>query len=1084
MARQAKLSHKIVSLIVSITFLLTQFVIDVKPVYSALPQALPLPEPNEITIPEAYGKITETFKGDSGKLVFHIQDLHTNPEAQQNSARIFEHLIDTYGVKLLTIEGETGPINPEWLANVSMIKPINDKMAEIFLNSGEMTGEEYLYVTTYPKYKDVAFWGIEDKDPYRKNRDIFSRMYPRIRENLRLCDSIKGGLDKLKKEIYPEQAVELDEKRTAYEARELEVKDYTSYLIDLAKQKGVDISKYENFSVLAKLVDIQEKLEFSRVDKERTLLFDALSKALSEEGAKQMMDKVKEHNEGKSTAIEFYTYLKGLAVDNGIDFAQYPNINTYMEYISTSERLNNNELFKELDQVEDDLVGSLLTTDEQKRLAQLSKMLNIMKKFFDINLSNENLDYYEKNKAEFKVQTFTDFIKEKAKQYNIRYSLDPAINQLDKTLLEQDEFYKVVLVRDEAMVNNTIKKMDETGANITIQPIGGFHTKGMVKMYKERGISYVVISPHVTKEFDEENYRNILLEKKRPVKELIEEFRKTLRPEGMSSKPGAPADAVAAAVYIAQDAFKEAGASDEEALRAALRTVNPEFLTQNVEKLPGDLKDVAKALKDETPAEVNFENLTTAEKEYWVSLGIKSFDDVLFVTGVGFAGLAIFDKEREKILVHRWWGLAGIVYRTFEAGEKSRKIDLLIGHSIADHSYEHVKNPESTEEEVYNKQAETLLASGANGRQVANDMAEGLKELQNGVSLANKAYPGVYSANTARYITYLKAVGENFEGVDREDVISRVAEASEAIAGLYASQQTAKGLTAILAEHRAREKEIENSIPDLINLAQDSLTDVTIITPSGAQQVASDYYAGLLQTLQRDLADSLKAERRGINLATVVDLARQMAAHILSKYDDYSKAQNEGAGGIKAQAVDGNLSVDVGVLFDRNGTVRVINPAGTFLGYNTADLQGRVIKVINTYGFEEGELKRLIRDFLGVDIEIQVVSRTQVASAPNTLKDDNLVYLTENADILGTESVRAVTKRRVVIDLKEGKEVYLSVFAIATALASNSGEIMQKIEPPNLKDYVEISGNDAIVTPVPNNFVAQALIEALRAIQR
>ncbi len=697
MARQAKLSNKIVNLLVSLTFLLTQLGIDIKPAHSALPQALPLPLPSEITIPEAYGKITEAFNGDSGKMVFHIQDLHTNPEAQLNSAKIMEYLINTYGVKLLTIEGESGPIDPEWLANVSLIKIINDKMAEIFLNSGEMTGEEYLYVTQYPKYKDVTFWGIENKDSYWKNREVFNRMHPKIRENLRLCDSIKGSLDKLKKAIYPQAAVELDEKRTSYEARELEVKDYTSYLVDLAKEKGVDISKYENFSILAKLVDIQEKLEFSKVDKERTLLFDALGKTLSEEQARQMMDNVKAHNEGKATAIEFYTYLKNLAQDNNIDFAQYPNINTYMEYISTSDQLNNNELFKELDQVEDALVSSLLTTDEQKRLAQLSKMLNIMKKFFDINLSNEDLGYYEKNKAEFKVQTFTDFIKEKAKQYNVRTSSDPAISQLDKTLLEQDEFYKVVLIRDEAMVANTIKKMDETGTNITIQPIGGFHTKGMAKMYKERGISYVVISPHVTKEFDEENYRNILLNKKKSPEELVSEYSGKLRPEGMAT--GDQARPVSLAIQLTLDMVKDA--------KAVVNTINPDLLRKK--EVQGKLGDIGKAAEDMLgmAEPVTFTDLTDIEKQFYKDFGIADENSGLkFTTGFGVRGATFHDGTGN---IHRWMGLVGAVYLAAGMVNESRRIAKAIKR-IKRHEEVHAEEPdEANEFVILTKEIDVIL---------------------------------------------------------------------------------------------------------------------------------------------------------------------------------------------------------------------------------------------------------------------------------------------------------------------------------------------------------------------------------------
>jgi 2-oxo-4-hydroxy-4-carboxy--5-ureidoimidazoline (OHCU) decarboxylase len=706
MGRQPKKINNTIRLILSIIFLLTQLGIDIRPVHSALPQMLPLPNPSEITIPEAYGKITEAFKGDSDKLVFHIQDLHTNPEAQLNSAKIMEYLMNTYGVKLLTIEGEATRFNPEWIANVSLIRPINDKMADILLRAGLMTGEEHLYATQYPKYKDVVFWGIEDKDSYRKNREVFNRMYPKIRENLRLCDNLKRTLDKLKEKIYPEEALELDEKRTSYEEKELEVKDYTSFLTEQAKQNGIDLSKFENFSILAKLVDIQEKLEFSRVDKERTLLFDGLSKVLTEEQSKELMDKVKEQNEGKLTAIEFYSYLRNTATDNGLNFSEYPSINTYMEYIATSDKLDNTQLFKELTQVEDDIIGSLLTTDEQKRLARFSKIVSIMKRSFDINMSNEDLDFYQKNKEDFKIQAFSDFIKETAMTHNIRYSLDPSISQLDGRLLEQDEFYEVVLVRDEAMVNNTVKRMDETGTNITIQPIGGFHTKGMMKMYKEKNISYVVISPHVTKEFDEEGYRNILLDKRKTVEQLISEYGGTLRPSGATTSAETRKDAVALAVYLARDMFKD-DMLPEEAVRAALMTINPDFanlLAQNPE-----FTEIVADLRNEKSG-VAFDDLTQPEKDYYQSLNI-DLSDVIFVTGFGWAAAALYDKASKKRIVHRWWGLAGIVNSKIgTTPARGKWVAAAIKHIIDGHEGLHRDNPDTDEKGVLKKEVDLLLA--------------------------------------------------------------------------------------------------------------------------------------------------------------------------------------------------------------------------------------------------------------------------------------------------------------------------------------------------------------------------------------
>ncbi|MFH0839111.1 MAG: hypothetical protein V1893_02890 [Candidatus Omnitrophota bacterium] len=996
-----------IAAVTSAIFVFTQFGI-ITPSFSALPDEVSLPKADQITIPEAYGKIVETFNGDSDKLVVHIQDLHTNPEAQRNLSQIIDYFIDNYGVKLLGVEGAAkGRVDPEWLANISMIKAINDKMADIFLNSGELTGEEYLYITKYPKLKDVTFWGIEDKEPYWKNREVFNRTYPKIRENMRLCSSLEGGLEKIKKQVYPEVLNELDEKRAAYEKRELEVKDYTSYLVGLANQKDIDLAQYENFSILAKLVAIQDKLEFSKVDKERTLLFDALSKVLSEEQSKELTEKVKGQNEGKLTAIEFYSYLKDLAENNGLNFSEYPSIGTYMEYITTSDTLDNVKLFKELDQVEEAIVDSYITTDEQRQLARFSKMLGIMKKFFDINLSNEDLDFYQKNKDEFKAQGFIDFIKDKTRAYNIRYSLDPSLSQLDKALLEQDEFYKVVIVRDEAMVRNTLQKMDEGNFKMCVQFCGGFHTKGMMKLYKEQGISYLVVSPHVTKDFDEENYRNLLQEKRKPIDELMSEFSSLLRPAPASAKPEDGGmdqkRAVGLAVTLSRDMFTTA-MSDEDAAIAAIRTINP-----NLVRLAGTIQGfegAVNALRNEVP-EVTFDGLTQAEKDFYTGLGI-DLSDAVFVTGFGVAPLGLYDPANNKRIIHRWWGLAGILYNKTNEPRLALGVSSAITHVIDTHERLHKENPEASEEAVLGMEFDVLEAKSAGERQA---ISFGL------------------------------------------DVLA-------------APIGTARGRGEILGREYA-EFVRSTTIKDL------SVQEGSLEMPPKEELIAK------AAAVSRHIVEATESERQE---------AITKATSVVQEHDNYFKAQAQ----VPSRLIKGNLLVDIGALFTADGRVLSINPPGTLLGYGKEDLKAagvNIVRVFNIYGLTAGQIERFIQEQLGLSAEdgitIQVLSPEQVVANKQELINDNMVYLRRNEGSL-SEVLAVNLGRRVVIELAEGQEdtVYLSPFAIAIGLAGNATDVWNAIEPPEVRNFVSLGEAEVRVAPVPNNFVQQALIEALKAIQR
>jgi len=132
------------------------------------------------------------------------------------------------------------------------------------------------------------------------------------------------------------------------------------------------------------------------------------------------------------------------------------------------------------------------------------------------------MEYYSAHKEEFKSTAFSDFLKEIAPKYNVRYSLDPGISSIDVNLQDEEEFYKIATIRDEALVRNALDKMDFNGLNLSAMIAGGYHTKGFTEKLKEKGISYIVVSPNVTN-IDEDLYYSVMTNQEIPVEKLLEE---------------------------------------------------------------------------------------------------------------------------------------------------------------------------------------------------------------------------------------------------------------------------------------------------------------------------------------------------------------------------------------------------------------------------------------------------------------------------------------------------------------------------------------------------------------------------------
>ncbi len=474
---------------------------------------------SDLKIPEGFGKVVESYKGSSDRVIVHLQDLHCNYDCQMNIVRILKHLMKNYGLRLVNCEGAAGAVDPTLFTFKD--KKMQRKITRFFLKQGQLTGAEYLLINNEGEYP-LELWGVEDEGPYLKHVEVFNKTYPKSKELKRLCDNIKGALSKVKKAIYPEEIMELDEKYDAYENKELEVTDYVDYMKEKTEARNIDLSKFENFYFLTKLVSIEGNIEFAKVDKERSQAIDDLSRALPKEAFSTFFQKSLSYKSGEITALEYFTTMKETAEENNVDLGGYPNLKNYIEYVNYSERINKVLLFTELDGVADAIRESYLTTPEQKRLARFSKNVALLKKFFDMSMSNEEMEYYNNHKEEFKSTAFSDFLKETAPKYNVRYSLDPSISSIDSSLQDEEEFYEIATVRDEALIRNALDKMDFNKANLSALIAGGYHTKGFTQQLKEKGISYIVISPNVTN-IDEDLYYSVMTNQEIPVEKLLEE---------------------------------------------------------------------------------------------------------------------------------------------------------------------------------------------------------------------------------------------------------------------------------------------------------------------------------------------------------------------------------------------------------------------------------------------------------------------------------------------------------------------------------------------------------------------------------
>ncbi|MDP2911876.1 MAG: hypothetical protein Q8N76_06065 [Candidatus Omnitrophota bacterium] len=473
---------------------------------------------SSIYIPENIGKIVEAYEAPNAKrLVAHIQDLHCNPEAAFNLASILEILVKDYGLNLVCSEGAEGQVDTSSVSGFPDPQT-REKVAKLFVNSGELTGEEYLSITKYPK---LPIWGIENKDIYFQNIDEFNKIMAFNPDSMALINKVKDALNNLKPKVYSKKILELDKKYAEYEKSEADSSGYIDYLVKLNPQGS---GKYKNIGIFTETMKLEKEINQKKIIEESQALLAKLQPAM-DPGNKSEIDtltaKATLFKDKKISPYSFYSYLDELSNKYIKDqLFSYPAFRKYLNYLNRVNSLDSVALFQEIDDLTYDTKDFLSDSVAQKNFIKANRNIKTLGDLFNISVSNEQYNYYLKNKDTCNVIFFKSIITDLSGDSGIDYN--PSL--IDNHLAELEHFYDIAYKRDVAMSGNALKKIEEANSKVTAIVTGGFHTQGITKALKDSGYSYIVISPYSKTLINEENYRFLLSGKRKPIEDLIQQM--------------------------------------------------------------------------------------------------------------------------------------------------------------------------------------------------------------------------------------------------------------------------------------------------------------------------------------------------------------------------------------------------------------------------------------------------------------------------------------------------------------------------------------------------------------------------------
>ena len=531
---------------------------------------------NLFTVPSQYGTVKEIHtqatskkpQGIGNRLIIHIQDAHSSPEAQLNSANILKYLQKGVAGEstlplLICVEGSSGLVDTTLLSTFPE-KKIKEKVASEFLKEGKITGEEYFAIVKNEKAPAVNIYGVENKRAYEKNLKAFDEGLSSGKRLRNYLQKAREEINPLKARLYNKRLKELESKIETYQKKRISLTQYSQYLHHLLDDTGLmnrtptgdvgvarrghpDVGatfmapekemrgKYPNFVLFVEASKIEKKIDFSRVDSERSKYIKELSKKLTNDELSDLLIMSLDYRLGKVTSGEYYTYLQSLSSRMGKGVRsqdpriltelvtskegknEYPNLNLYIKYNKLYDRIDQNRLFSEISELEEEVKEKLCEREEERKLVKLSRMLGVLRDLTSLKISNEDLEYYYKHRDEITPGMFSNFITahnapsplplpqgERIKVGEARRGLPnygtaqrPSPTLVKANLSKFEEFYRIALNRNKALVDNTISRMEKEGVRVAVLIAGGFHTPGITELLRDKNMSYVVVTPRL-----------------------------------------------------------------------------------------------------------------------------------------------------------------------------------------------------------------------------------------------------------------------------------------------------------------------------------------------------------------------------------------------------------------------------------------------------------------------------------------------------------------------------------------------------------------------------------------------------------
>ncbi|MBN1594864.1 hypothetical protein JW933_02955, partial [candidate division FCPU426 bacterium] len=144
--------------------------------------------------------------------------------------------------------------------------------------------------------------------------------------------------------------------------------------------------------------------------------------------------------------------------------------------------------------LENEILKQLLRTAAEKKLFAKQQYLEICERILNVSAAREDLQRYQEASASL---SLSGLARELAQDPGYVHAPED-IKQLEQAIGQALVFYRLAGRRDQALLQNTMQRLQDRGEKRAVLITGGFHTQALEAAIEKAGHSYVTLQPNMT----------------------------------------------------------------------------------------------------------------------------------------------------------------------------------------------------------------------------------------------------------------------------------------------------------------------------------------------------------------------------------------------------------------------------------------------------------------------------------------------------------------------------------------------------------------------------------------------------------